>query len=65
MRRVLTRRDGRARSPREFAAAAQALVPPGQAATFNQAMMELGATVCRPRNALVSGLSGRRAGVRV
>jgi len=50
VRRVLTRRDGRARSPRELAAAAQALVPPGQAATFNQAMMELGATVCRPRN---------------
>ena len=50
VRRVLTRRDGLARSPGELAAAAQALVPPGRAATFNQAMMELGATVCRPRN---------------
>ena len=58
VRRVLTRRDGLARSPGELAAAAQALVPPGRAATFNQAMMELGATVCRPRNPVVSGLSG-------
>src|SRR6185436_12620555 len=28
---------------------AQALLPAGRAASFNQAMMELGATVCRPR----------------
>jgi A/G-specific adenine glycosylase len=28
---------------------AQDLIPPGRAAVFNQAMMELGATVCRPR----------------
>jgi A/G-specific adenine glycosylase len=50
VRRVLTRRDGVQRSPRALAAHAQALVPSGQAATFNQAMMELGAVVCRPRN---------------
>lgn len=49
VRRVLTRRDGVARGPRELAARAQSLVPAGRAATFNQAMMELGATVCRPR----------------
>ncbi len=54
VRRVLARRDGLARSPRELAAAAQALVPVGRAATFNQAMMELGATVCRPRTPVCS-----------
>jgi A/G-specific adenine glycosylase len=46
VRRVLTRREGPAT---DVAARADELVPPGQAATFNQAMMELGATVCRPR----------------
>ncbi|WP_028059712.1 HhH-GPD family protein [Candidatus Solirubrobacter pratensis] len=48
VRRVLARREG----PRPEAALrtrAQQLVPAGRAATFNQAMMELGATVCRPR----------------
>ena len=49
VRRVLERRDGIARGPREVAARAQGLVPAGRAATFNQAMMELGAVVCRPR----------------
>lgn len=49
VRRVLTRRDGVVRSARALAARAQELLPPGRAATFNQAMMELGATVCRPR----------------
>jgi A/G-specific adenine glycosylase len=49
VRRVLERRDGVVRSPRELAARAASLLPPGRAATFNQAMMELGATVCRPR----------------
>jgi A/G-specific adenine glycosylase len=49
VRRVLSRRDGRPHSPRELSARAAALLPPGRAATFNQAMMELGATVCRPR----------------
>lgn len=49
VRRVLSRRDGIDHSPRELAERAQALLPPGRAAVFNQAMMELGATVCRPR----------------
>jgi A/G-specific adenine glycosylase len=49
VRRVLERRDGLVRTPREIAARAAQLVPTGRAATFNQAMMELGATVCRPR----------------
>jgi A/G-specific adenine glycosylase len=49
VRRVLERHDGRARRPPELAARAQQLLPPGEAATFNQAMMELGATVCRSR----------------
>jgi A/G-specific adenine glycosylase len=48
VRRVLARREG----PRGSAALRQRLaelLPPGRAAAFNQAMMELGATVCRPR----------------
>jgi A/G-specific adenine glycosylase len=49
VRRVLERRDGVVRTPRSLAERAGALVPAGRAATFNQAMMELGATVCRPR----------------
>ncbi len=49
VRRVLERHDGRPRLPRELAERAQQLLPLGKAATFNQAMMELGATVCRPR----------------
>jgi A/G-specific adenine glycosylase len=49
VRRVLERHDGRARRPRELAQRAAGLLPPGRAATFNQAMMELGATVCTPR----------------
>ncbi|MDA0165254.1 A/G-specific adenine glycosylase [Solirubrobacter ginsenosidimutans] len=49
VRRVLSRRDGVVRSERELAARAATLVPAGRAATFNQAMMELGAVVCRPR----------------
>jgi A/G-specific adenine glycosylase len=49
MRRVIERFDGVARAPRALAGRADALVPPGRAADFNQAMMELGATVCRPR----------------
>jgi A/G-specific adenine glycosylase len=49
VRRVLERRDGVVRGPRELAVRAGELVPAGRAATFNQAMMELGATVCRPR----------------
>jgi A/G-specific adenine glycosylase len=48
-RRVLERRDGVVRGPRELMTRAGSLLPLGRAATFNQAMMELGATVCRPR----------------
>jgi len=46
VRRVLTRREGDV----DVAARADELLPRGRAAPFNQAMMELGATVCRPRN---------------
>jgi A/G-specific adenine glycosylase len=49
VRRVLERHDGVQRGPAALAARARELVPPGRAAAFNQAMMELGATVCRPR----------------
>ena len=49
MRRVLERFDGAARAPAALAERARALIPAGRAAAFNQAMMELGATVCRPR----------------
>jgi A/G-specific adenine glycosylase len=49
VRRVLSRRDGVIHTPSQLAARATALLPEGRAATFNQAMMELGATVCRPR----------------
>jgi A/G-specific adenine glycosylase len=45
VRRVLTRREGDV----DVDERADALLPRGRAATFNQAMMELGATVCRPR----------------
>jgi len=48
-RRVIERRDGRARTPRELAQRAAEVLPAERAAEFNQAMMELGATVCRPR----------------
>ena len=49
VRRVLSRRDGVVRTPGALAVRAGELLPAGRAATFNQAMMELGATVCRPR----------------
>jgi A/G-specific adenine glycosylase len=48
-RRVIERHDGRRRTPAELARRAAELLPRGRAAAFNQAMMELGATVCRPR----------------
>jgi A/G-specific adenine glycosylase len=48
-RRVIERHDGVGRRPAALAARAAELMPPGRAADFNQAMMELGATVCRPR----------------
>ena len=40
--------------------AAQELLPPGRAAAFNQAMMELGATVCRARGAALRRVPGGR-----
>jgi A/G-specific adenine glycosylase len=49
VRRVIDRFDGVARGPTALAERASGLVPAGRAAAFNQAMMELGATVCRPR----------------
>ena len=49
VKRVLDRHDGLRRQPKALEERAQSLVPPGRAATFNQAMMELGATICRPR----------------
>jgi A/G-specific adenine glycosylase len=49
VRRVIERRDGRRRTPRALARRAAELVPEGRAAAWNQAMMELGATICRPR----------------
>jgi A/G-specific adenine glycosylase len=48
VRRVLARREG-PRTDAQLRRRAGELLPPGRAATFNQAMMELGATVCRPR----------------
>jgi A/G-specific adenine glycosylase len=49
VRRVIARWDGAQRGPRELARRAAEWLPPGRAAAFNQAMMELGATVCTPR----------------
>jgi A/G-specific adenine glycosylase len=49
VRRVICRHDGAEHAPRALAARAAELLPAGHAAPFNQAMMELGATVCRPR----------------
>ena len=48
VRRVIERRDGVRRAPRALARRAAELLPEGRAAAWNQAMMELGATVCRP-----------------
>jgi A/G-specific adenine glycosylase len=50
--RVLARWEGRSLRPAEAQARADALVPPGRAWAWNQAVMELGGTVCvrrRPR----------------
>jgi A/G-specific adenine glycosylase len=49
VRRVIERFDGVARGPAALAQRAGEIAPSGRAAAFNQAMMELGATVCRPR----------------
>ena len=51
VKRVLARiLDIAAPSPAELQAAADKLLDPGRPGDFNQAMMELGATVCTPRN---------------
>jgi A/G-specific adenine glycosylase len=55
VRRVLERHDGVLRSPAALAARAAELVPRRRAAAFNQAMMELGATVCGPRRPVCGG----------
>jgi len=49
VRRVIERLDRRARRAPELARRAQALLPAGRAADWNQALMELGATVCTAR----------------
>ncbi len=49
VRRVLDRHAGRGHRPRELADRVTRMLPAGRAAAFNQAMMELGATVCTPR----------------
>lgn len=51
VRRVVERLDGVSRAPGRLAARVAELMPRGRAADFNQAMMELGATVCGPRSA--------------
>jgi A/G-specific adenine glycosylase len=48
VRRVLERREGTL-TPGALRVRVEELLPPRRAAEFNQAMMELGATVCRPR----------------
>jgi A/G-specific adenine glycosylase len=48
-RRVIERWDGHRRAPRPLAERAAELLPPGRAAAWNQAIMELGATVCTAR----------------
>lgn len=47
--RVLARWQGRRLAPREAQTLADALVPDGRAWAWNQALMELGAVVCRRR----------------
>jgi A/G-specific adenine glycosylase len=47
--RVLARWAGRRLGPKEVQAAADAAVPPGQGWAWNQAMLDLGATVCVKR----------------
>jgi A/G-specific adenine glycosylase len=49
VRRVIERWDGRRHMPGALARRATALLPAGRAASWNQAMMELGATVCTAR----------------
>jgi len=49
VRRVMGRLLGRSLPPRALQAAADALVPSADAATWTQASMELGATICQAR----------------
>jgi A/G-specific adenine glycosylase len=49
VRRVLARWDGVEHGPAALAARAREVLPGDAPAAWNQAMMELGATVCRPR----------------
>jgi A/G-specific adenine glycosylase len=49
VRRVIARLDRRERTPAQLEQRAAALLAPGRAADWNQAMMELGAIVCGPR----------------
>jgi A/G-specific adenine glycosylase len=65
--RVLARTGGQRLTPTEVQAAADALVPAGQGWAWNQALMDLGATVCRPAPRcdecpLVDSCAWRRAG---
>jgi len=46
--RVLARVEGRRLSPREVQQLADAAVPPGEGWVWNQTLMDLGATICRP-----------------
>ena len=46
---MIERFDATSYAPAALARRAAELLPAGRAADFNQAMMELGATVCRPR----------------
>jgi A/G-specific adenine glycosylase len=55
VRRVFERFDGTARGPAALRARVREVLPHGRAAAFNQAMMELGATVCRARTPLCDG----------
>jgi A/G-specific adenine glycosylase len=49
VRRVLGRLAGKPLSPKSYAEEAQKLLDPARAGDFNQAIMELGATVCTPQ----------------
>jgi A/G-specific adenine glycosylase len=60
VRRVVGRWDGVAHAPAATARRASEWLPRARAAEFNQAMMELGATVCRPRGATCGGCPLRR-----
>ena len=62
--RILARVNGRPLRPGEAQRQADAALPPGQAWRWNQAFMDLGATVCTARRSAMRRVSGR-ARVRV